>query len=45
MSASPPEQPLPSGALKWTIIGTLLAGAFVFSLNARGSVLESPVIV
>jgi DHA2 family multidrug resistance protein len=45
MSASPAEQTLPTGALKWTIVGALLAGAFVFSLNARGSVLESPVIV
>jgi DHA2 family multidrug resistance protein-like MFS transporter len=45
MSASTTEQPLPTAAQKWTIIGTLLLGAFVFSLNARGSVLESPVIV
>jgi hypothetical protein len=45
MSASPAEPTLPTGAQKGTIIGTLLAGAFVFSLNARGSVLESPVIV
>jgi hypothetical protein len=45
MSASPPEQPPPTGALKWTIIGTVLVGAFVFSLNARGSVLEGPVTV
>src|SRR6516165_4191993 len=45
MSASPAEQPLPTGAQKWTIIGTVLVGAFVFSLNARGSILESPVIV
>jgi DHA2 family multidrug resistance protein len=45
MSASPSEQPLPTGALKWTIIGTALVAALVFSLNARGSILESPVIV
>src|SRR5215475_9610865 len=45
MSAAYAERPLPSAAQKWTIIGTLLLGAFVFSLNARGSVLESPVIV
>src|ERR1700757_4348576 len=45
MSASTAEQTLPAGAQKWTIIGTLLVAAFVFSLNARGSVLESPVIV
>jgi MFS transporter, DHA2 family, multidrug resistance protein len=43
MSASTAE--LPTAGQKWTIIGTLLLGAFVFSLNARGSVLESPVIV
>ena len=35
----------PAGAWKWTIIVTVLAGALVFSLNSRGSVLESPVIV
>ena len=45
MSASATKEAPPSGALKWTIIGTLLVGAFVFSLNARGSVLESSVIV
>jgi MFS family permease len=45
MSASAAEQPLPTGAQKWTIIVTLLVAAFVFSLNSRGSVLVSPVIV
>jgi MFS family permease len=45
MSASPAGQALPTGAQRWTIIGTTLLGAFVFSLNARGSILESPVIV
>jgi MFS family permease len=45
MSAASAEQPLGTGALKGTIVGTLLMGAFVFSLNARGSVLESPVVV
>src|SRR6516165_1089961 len=45
MSAPTVEQTLPTGTHRWTIIGTLLVGAFVFSLNARGSVLESPVIV
>src|SRR5271170_4405096 len=45
MSASTAEPPLPTAAQKWTTIGTVLLGAFVFSLNARGSVLESPVIV
>jgi MFS transporter, DHA2 family, multidrug resistance protein len=45
MSASPARQTLPTGIQRWTIIGTTLVGAFVFSLNARGSVLESPVIV
>ena len=29
-----------AGIEKWTIIATLLLGAFVFSLNARGTVLE-----
>jgi DHA2 family multidrug resistance protein len=45
MSEPPAEQTLPTGAQRWTIIFTLLVGAFVFSLNARGSVLVSPVIV
>jgi DHA2 family multidrug resistance protein len=45
MSTSSAEQTLPTGARRWTVIGTLLVGAFVFSLNARGSVLESAVIV
>ncbi|MDB5308898.1 MAG: transporter [Gemmataceae bacterium] len=45
MSASPAEQTLPTGAQRRTIIGTLLVGAFVFSLNSRGTVLESTVIV
>jgi DHA2 family multidrug resistance protein len=45
MSISPTEQTLSTGAQRWTIIGTILVGAFVFSLNARGSVLESAVIV
>jgi hypothetical protein len=45
MSAAPAEQPLPTGVLRWTIIGTLLVGAFVFSLNARGYVLQSQVVI
>src|ERR1700678_4646099 len=31
----------PSGAMKTTVVGTILLGAFVFSLNARGTILES----
>jgi DHA2 family multidrug resistance protein len=45
MSASAAEQPLPTASQKWTIIGTILFGAFVFSLNARGTVLQSTVVV
>src|SRR5438477_2012078 len=45
MSASPAEPTLPTGAQRWTVIGTVLVGAFVFSLNARGTVLESGLIV
>jgi DHA2 family multidrug resistance protein len=45
MPASPAEQTLPTGAQKWTIVGTALVGAFVFSLNARGTILESALIV
>jgi DHA2 family multidrug resistance protein len=40
MSASAAGQPLPT-ALKGTIVGTVLVGAFLFSLNARGTILES----
>jgi DHA2 family lincomycin resistance protein-like MFS transporter len=45
MPAVTDEQTLPTGVQRWTIIGTLLVGAFVFSLNARGTVLQSGVIV
>src|SRR5258707_3756364 len=45
MSAAAAEQTSLTGARRWTIIGTTLVAAFVFSLNARGCVLESPVIV
>ena len=33
------------GLEKWTIIATLLLGALVFSLNARGTILEGDLIV
>jgi MFS family permease len=45
MAASPARPTDPTGAQKWAIVSTVLSGALVFSLNARGSVLESPVIV
>lgn len=45
MSASAAEEALPTGVQRWTILGTLLVAAFVFSLNARGSILESQVII
>ncbi len=45
MSTSSVVEELPTGARKVTIIGTILFGGFVFSLNARGTVLQSPVIV
>ena len=45
MSAAPAEQTSPTGVRRWTIIGTLLVGAFVFSLNARGTILESEVVI
>jgi hypothetical protein len=45
MSASHDEPTMPTGVERCVIIGTTLLGAFVFSLNARGSVVESPVIV
>ena len=45
MSASPAVEASPTGARKATVIGTILLGAFVFSLNARGTILESELIV
>ena len=45
MSGLTAKQPLPTGAQRWTVIVTLLVGAFVFSLNARGTILESDVII
>jgi hypothetical protein len=38
-------QASPTGATKTTVIGTILLGAFVFSVNARGTILESDIIV
>jgi hypothetical protein len=45
MSPASAEQTLPTGLQRWTIIGTTLLGAFVFSLNARGIILQSGVVV
>ncbi|HEV3256093.1 MAG TPA: MFS transporter [Gemmataceae bacterium] len=45
MSTSPAVDASPTGARKATVIGTILLAAFVYSLNARGSVLESELIV
>jgi hypothetical protein len=45
MSPSTAAQTLPTGAEKWTIIATTLLGAFAFSLNARGTILVSGVVV
>jgi hypothetical protein len=45
MPASSVEQTLPTEAQRWTIIGTTLVAALVSSLNNRGSILVSPVIV
>jgi predicted MFS family arabinose efflux permease len=35
----------PTGLPRWLVIGTLLLAAFTFSLNAKGTVLESQIIV
>jgi DHA2 family multidrug resistance protein len=40
-----PCQLVIGGAQKWTMIGTVLVGALVFSLNARGTVLEGDIKV
>ena len=45
MSTSAAALALPTEARKATVIGTILLGAFVFSLNARGTILESELIV
>jgi MFS transporter, DHA2 family, multidrug resistance protein len=41
VNAPTAKESLPVGAMKWTILATVLAGAFVFSLNVRGTILES----
>jgi MFS family permease len=38
-----PEQP--TGLARWLMIGTLLLAAFTYSLNAKGTVLESTIII
>jgi DHA2 family multidrug resistance protein len=45
MSATPAGETVPTGVWKWVMVGAIMVGAFVFSLNARGSVLENPVII
>ncbi len=45
MSAATAEPTAPCAAERTTIIGVLFAGAFVYSLNARGSVLISPIVI
>src|SRR5262249_60320488 len=34
----------PTVAVKWLVMGTLLLAAFVYSLNAKGTILESELI-
>jgi MFS family permease len=41
MAAPANEEPPPTGARKWVIVGTTLVAAFVSSLNSRSTVLES----
>ena len=45
MSTSPAVKPSLTGARKATVVSTLLLAAFVFSLNARGTILESEQLV
>ena len=45
MSVARLAQPSVSEVQRWTNLGTLLVAAFVFSLNARGSILVSQVTV
>src|SRR5271165_213176 len=35
----------PTGAVRWILIVTILLGAFVYSLNAKGTILESNLII
>ena len=39
------EHYAPTGAAKWIVIGTILAAAFAFSLNAKGTILEDDLII
>jgi MFS family permease len=36
---------MPTGAAKWTVLGTLLLTAFAYTLNTKGTILESKLIV
>jgi MFS transporter, DHA2 family, multidrug resistance protein len=45
VSTSPAIEASITGARKATVVGTILLAAFVFSLNARGTVLESELYV
>ena len=44
MSAAPAQQTTPTGTHRGTLIATILVAGFVFSLNARGYILESDVV-
>jgi hypothetical protein len=44
MSAAPSQQTTPTGIHRGALIATILVAGFVFSLNARGYILESDVV-
>jgi predicted MFS family arabinose efflux permease len=45
MSKAIPAAAAPTGAMKWTVVGTVLLGAFIYSLNAKGTILETNIII
>jgi MFS family permease len=45
MSTAAAQPSLPTGAAKWTVVGTLLLAAFVYTLNTKGTVLQTEQII
>jgi MFS family permease len=45
MSTSPAHPPLPTGAARGTVVGTVLFAAFVYTLSAKGTVLQTEQII
>jgi hypothetical protein len=45
MPTTPAQPALPTGAAKWTVMGTLLLSAFAYTLNTKGTILEYDLII